>query len=354
MGEVSMSVALPDARTLSVKELETLRLRAIHGRELGYHAYQVAKILGVTRETVSRWWTDYQARGIEALTPHPPGPPEGTGAALSPDQAEEVQQVLDSKSPEEAGIPAPLWNRRAVGQLIEKKCGVKLAVRTAGKYLAKWGYTSKRPTRHARLQDPQEVREWIDNVYPHIEKRAAREGAEIYWCDETGVMADQHPGYGYARKGQPATIEVPDRHLGVNTISAITNEGKVRFMTYEKTFTAAVFLMFLARLLRGASGKLFVIVDRLQAHDTAAVEAWALAHQDRLELFYMPSRAPELNPDEYLNNALKQEVHRECLPADKESLKDQVLKTMSKFARLPQMVANLFFHPDVQYAAAVV
>ena len=66
-----------------------------------------------------------------------------------------------------------------------------------------------------------------------------REGAEIYWCDETGVAADQHPRRGYAREGQPATMEVPDPHIRINQISAISNEGAVRFMTYKGTMTAA-------------------------------------------------------------------------------------------------------------------
>ena len=41
------------------------------------------------------------------------------------------------------------------------------------------------PSRHAKDQDPEEVRRWLEETYPAIEQRAAREGAEIYWCDET-------------------------------------------------------------------------------------------------------------------------------------------------------------------------
>ena len=49
------------------------------------------------------------------------------------------------------------------------------------------------PSRHAKDQDPEEVRRWLEETYPAIEQRAAREGAEIYWCDETGEVADQQP-----------------------------------------------------------------------------------------------------------------------------------------------------------------
>ena len=67
--------------------------------------------------------------------------------------------------------------------------------------------------------------------------------------------------------------------------------------------------------MRGTTGKIFLVVDRLQAHQTPAVRAWVAARNDRLELFPLPRRAPELNPDEYLNNDLKGGVNAAGLPA---------------------------------------
>ena len=119
-------------------------------------------------------------------------------------------------------------------------------------------------------------------------------------CDETGVAADQHPGCGYARKGQASTMEVPDSHIRMNMISAISNEGTVRFMTYLQAMNAALFITFLQRLLRGLPGRLFVIADHLPAHDRKAVHDWAAKHKERMELFYLPRRSPEINPDDQL------------------------------------------------------
>ncbi len=182
-----------------------------------------------------------------------------------------------------------------------------------GDYLKRWGYTAKKPGRHSKNQDPEEVRTWLEETYPAIEKRANEEGADIYWCDETGRQADQQPGYGYAKKGKPATMKVPDSHIRVSQISAISNEGSVRFMTYTQTMTAALFIVFLGKLVAGRSRKLFLIVDRLKAHDAAAVEAWVAEHQDQIELFYLPRYSPERNPDEYLNNDLKGGVNNDRL-----------------------------------------
>ena len=348
-----MAITLPDARQLSDDILEALRLRALNGRELGFTEADLANLLGVSRETVCRWWSAYNAHGIDALPHERTGRPLGSGRLLSDQQASKVQRLLDENSPEDLGIPAPLWNRRAVRDLIHQECGVLLAVRTVGKYLERWGYTAKKPSRHAKKQHPQEVRQWLEETYPAIEKRAVEEGAEIYFCDETGANADEHPGTGYAREGQPATAEVPDPHIRMSQISAISNTGEVRFMTYARTMNAALFLAFLGRLLRSTTGKLFLIVDRLQAHQTPAVKEWVAAHGDRIEVFALPRRAPERNPDEYLNNDLKGQVSAEGLPDSKEELRSRIQGFMRKLLHFPEHVRSYFRHPCAQYAAAI-
>src|SRR5947207_15023022 len=122
-------------------------------------------------------------------------------------------------------IPDPLLSRRSVRDLIRQQCQVALAVRTVGLYLRRWGFPAKRPRRHARDQDPEEVRQWLEETYPAIEGRAAREGAEIHWCDEVGVAADRHPARGYAPQGEPATLEVPGEPLRADPHPHITNSA---------------------------------------------------------------------------------------------------------------------------------
>lgn len=348
-----MAILLPDARELSDDVLEALRLRALRGCELGLTEVQVADLLGLARETVCRWWSAYADHGVAALPHRRSGRPVGSGRALSDAQAQHLQRLLRAHQPEELSIAAPLWTRRAVRDLIRKECDLALAERTVGRYLQRWGFTLKRPRRHARDQDPDEVRQWLEETYPAIEARAEREGAEIHWGDEVGVAADQQPARGYAPQGEPATQDVPDPHIRANQISTITNRGEVRFMTYTQTMTAALFLVFLERLLRSTTGKVFLIVDRLRAHMTPAVQAWVAAHQERLEVFYLPPYAPELNPDEYLNNDLKGQVNATGLPHDKTEVRSHIQAFMRRLLHLPEHVMNYFQHPSVQYAADI-
>ena len=148
-------------------------------------------------------------------------------------------------------------------------------------------------------------------------------------------------------------METPRPHIRVNQITAISNEGAVHFMTYPGSLTAAVFLLFLTKLVAGARRKILLIADRLQAHQTPEVLAWLEAHRDRIEVFYLPTYAPELNPVEYLNNDLKGTVNKAGLPDDKGTLSAHIMVFMVYLAAVPKHVISYFLHPRVQYAAPV-
>jgi transposase len=347
-----MAISLPDTRSLSDEVLEALRLRALRGCEMGLAHTHVAEMLGVRAETVSRWWAAYNSQGLDAVPHERTGRPLGSGRTLTDEQATHIQQLIDSKSPDELGIAAPLWSRRAVRDLIDKEFGIWMPVRTVGDYLHRWGYTAKRPRRLANDQDPEEVRTWLEETYPLIEAQAKQEDADIFWCDETGVAADEYPRLGYAREGQRATMKVPKQHIRINMISAINNEGELRFMTYKETMDGALFIDFLRRLLRTTSRKILLIGDYLSAHDSAEVDNWLEDHQDQIELFFSPHRSPELNPDEFLNNDLKGNVHEQGLPNSKKELRSRVQRFMRTLYHWGARVASYFEPPSVQYAAA--
>jgi transposase len=352
MEERIMAVTLPDARQLSDEVLEALRLRALRACEMDLTEAEIAEILGVSRETVSRWWTAYARGGLDALPDERTGRPVGSGRTLTDERGAHIQQLIDENSPAKLGIKAPLWSRAAVRELIHKEYGIWMPVRTVGEYLKRWGYTAKKPCRHANDQDPQEVKVWLEETYPDIERQAEQEDAEILWTDECGVDADHHPGTGYARKGERANMEVPHSHIRRSVISAVGNHGEFHFMTYSGTLNAALFIVFLEGLLTETPKKIYLITDRLSAHDCEEVWDWVEEHSDRIAMFLLPRRSPELNPDEYLNNDLKGNVHRAGLPNSKDELADRIHAFLLKLLQLPGHVMSYFRHPSVQYAAA--
>jgi transposase len=346
-----MAIELPDGRSESNDVLDALRLRAVHARELGYAVVDIAAILGVREETVSRWCSRYEQGGQEALPGDRTGRPTGSGRRLTGEQERRIQEAIETKSPQELEITSALWTRQAVQELIKQQFGIRLPIRTVGEYLKRWGFTPQKPVRKAYKQDPEEVAEWLETKYPEIESRAAKEGGEIHWGDETGVRSTCQHSRGYARPGATPELIVPGSRFSVNMISTITNQGKVRWMIYPGKMNAALFIVFLARLIAGATKKVFLIVDHLSVHEAAAVDEWLADKKDRIEVFYLPKYAPERNPDEYLNCDVKANINTDGLPKDREELSGKLRRFMQRLAKLPARVASYFEHKCIAYAA---
>jgi transposase len=347
-----MAIELPDGRCESNEVLDALRLRAVHAREQGYAVVTIAALLGVREETVSRWCSQYEHGGQEALPGDRTGRPVGSGRLLQEEQEQRLQQLIDTKSPQELAIPSALWTRAAVQVLIQHQVGLRLPIRTVGLYLQRWGYTPQKPVRKAYKQDPKAVAEWLEKTYPEIERRAAQEGGEIHWGDETGVRSTCQHQRGYARPGVTPELPVSGSRFSVNMISTITNQGKVRWMIYTGKMNAALFVVFLTRLLAGASKKIFLIVDHLSAHEAVAVEEWLADQQEKIEVFYLPKYTPERNADEYLNCDVKGNINGEGLPKDRAELKDKLQRFMQRLSKLPARIASYFKHKYIAYAAA--
>ena len=102
---------------------------------------------------------------------------------------------------------------------------------------------------------------------------------------------------------------LPAKPQRINLISTVTNQGKVRFMVYRETMKAKTLIRFMRRLIKDVERKVFVIFDNLRVHHSKLVHEWLEEHREQIEVFYLPSYSPELNPDEYLNCDLKVGVH---------------------------------------------
>src|SRR4051794_20007022 len=116
-----MAIELPDGRRVSNEVLDALRSRAIHARESGYAVVDIAAILGVRQETVSRWCSQYVRGGKEAFPGDRTGRPIGSGRLLDSEQEGGIRQAIETKTPRELTIPSALWTRQAVRELIRQR-----------------------------------------------------------------------------------------------------------------------------------------------------------------------------------------------------------------------------------------
>ena len=341
-----------DLRTATKEVKEDIRKRAIRMIRQGHKQSEVSRMLGVNKNSVTTWYSNYRKHGTKGLKEKARGHKKGEGRILSPLQEKEVQHMIIDKMPDQLKLPYGLWTRQAIRELIKREFGIKIAIRTMGDYLHRWGFTPQKPKKRAYEQNPKAVQRWLKEEYPAISKSAKKEKAEIHWGDETGVRNDCQYGRSYAPKGKTPVKDKMAKRISLNMISTVTNQGKVRFMTFKGTMNSSVFLDFLKRLIKGAKNKIYLILDNLKVHHSKLVKEWAKKNEDKIALFFLPSYSPERNPDEYLNCDLKYGLAQKVAPKNEKQLKKNVRSHMKLLQKNPDRVARYFKHKSINYAAA--
>lgn len=345
-------VKVRDFRKLDAATQAELRRVAVRMVQAGKTRTEAAAAVGVNRRFVGSWVTAVEQSGEAALAGGQRGRRPDEQKALSAEQEKQLQRLIRTRCPEQLELPFALWTREAVGLLIERETGVRLSSRsTIGSYLRGWGFTPQRPRKRATERREPSVRRWLQRDYPAIARRAKAEGAEIHWGDETGLSNQANYGRSFAPEGKTPVITRPAARFTASMISTLTNLGTLRFRVFEGALTAVLFLDFLRRLVSGAPRKVFLIVDNLRVHRARLVTAWVAANTDRVELFYLPPYAPEHNPDEFLNNDVKQEMARRRIPKSKAALKSGLRSYMRSLQRRPAKVRAFFLATSTQYAA---
>lgn len=340
-----------DMRSLSRQARHERRVQVIRLREAGYRYDEIAAQTGLSRTGVFDICKRYAQGGAPALQDAIGGRHVGEGRLLSGEQEQEIRRLICSSTPDQLTLPHALWTRGAVAELIAQRFGLRLQVRTMGKYLFRWGFTPQKPMRRAYEQSPAAVRKWLEQDYPVIAARARFEGAEIHWGDETGLRSDDVRGRSFAPKGKTPVVRVNSKRAGLSVISTVTNKGSMRWKIFEGAVNATLLIDFMTRLIQGAPRKIFLILDNLRVHHCKPVKAWLAAHEDDLEVFYLPSYSPELNPDELANADIKQAVTTQAPARTRLQLVKATSKHLRSVQKRPERIRRYFEHEPVRYAA---
>ena len=340
-----------DMRKLAPAAQEERRRQVIGLRQSGASYAAIAAQVGLSQTGVFDICKRFAATGEKGLVSGKRGRKPDEQRQLTTAQEREIKRLICRHMPDDLGLDFALWSRVAVSALIQRQYGVRLAVRTTGKYLARWGFTAQKPLRRAYEQQPAAVRDWLRHEYPAIVARARRAHGVIFWGDETGLRADDVRGRSYAPRGKTPVVRPNHRRIGLGLISAVSNKGEVRWMVLDGAIQAPVLIRFLQRLIRDTQRKVFLILDRLPVHRSALVRDWLATHRGTIEVSYLPPYCPELNPDEGLNADLKQHVTRKAPMRSKQQLKQAAISHMRRLAKSPARVRGFFHQKPVRYAA---
>jgi transposase len=338
-----------DGRGLTHATLTELRKRGVAAVQSGESPTQVAATLGVNLRTLFRWLALYRRGGWDQLDARKRGgrPPKLDGHALR-----WIYRTLSSKNPQQLNFPFALWTAAMVQTLIAERYKVKLSHSSVCRLLHQLGLSAQRPLWRAYQQNPEAVKQWLATEYPTIQRRARREDATIFFADEAGVRSDYHSGTTWGQRGRTPVVSSTGARFGVNLISAVSAQGQLRFMLTKGRVTAAVFMDFLKRLLVNAPAPIFVVVDGHPTHRAKSVARFVAAQAGKLALFFLPPYSPELNPDEFVWNDLKNHGTGRKLITSLSQLRQTVISHMRQLQMLPDLVRSFFRAPATRYARA--
>lgn len=246
--------------------LTEVQRRVVAATESGVTQVDVARVFGVSRQTVARWVRIYRHGGEEMLRARPRGRRPGERLALSPAQQLWVINAFAARPPEELGLRYRMWTRQALVELINRDLGVGLSTTSIRNYMLRWGL----PTNGSLLQALRGEHATVAGQASDAAARWLPEG-ESLWADWTPVRALTRP----LVEGE-AGPELPD----VAMLRAVSNRGVLYFVAHADPLDGARVCDFLARLRDQLDRKINIVLNWQPRHNAEELSAWAAGNAD--------------------------------------------------------------------------
>ncbi|GGL57795.1 hypothetical protein GCM10014719_69030 [Planomonospora parontospora subsp. antibiotica] len=307
---------------------------------------RVAEALGVGRESISRRKRQAHSGGTEALRiKKAPGRPR----RLSPGQEQTVQAVVRDVTPRQVlGTAVVLWTRALVAMVISTWFGIGLSVAATGRLLHGLGLSVQRPVYRSPRRDEAAIARWMGAVFPRIHRGARRRGAVVLFADEMSLRVDHRSGTTWGVVGQTPVAHAGAGRRSVKMFSALASDGTLRYRLGHGSMDRWAFLGFCTQLLRTITRPIVLIVDGSSIHTARAVRDFTARSGGRLRLFFLPAYAPELNPDEWVNQNIKARTAREAV-ADEHEPAAVMHRGMRRLQKRFDIVRGFFADPHLAY-----
>jgi transposase len=312
----------------------------------GVPAKSIMAALKLSRTTYFEWKKAYRERGSDGLKVRPL---PGAAPKLTDRQSSQLRGWLAGRDPRQFQFDFALWTRKIVRDLIRQQFGVEMTPQGVGKLLHRLGLSPQRPLYRAYQQDPEAVRRWKEDQFPAIRAQARREGAEVYFGDESGVRTDHHAGTTWAPGGTDAGR---GGHRGT-----YVGQHDLRGLPGWRAQVRRVLRQLQRHRIRGVpeetharcSRARLPVLDNVSFHKAPIVKDYVASLEGQLKLFFLPGYSPQLNPDEWVwKNVKHDDIKRRGLQRGSE-LFGIATRTLERLQRLPETIRGFFRDPALAY-----
>ncbi|WP_442806718.1 helix-turn-helix domain-containing protein [Streptomyces sp. NBC_01750] len=267
-----------DARKLSADGLEDLRRCAVAAVESGVPRTEVARLYGVSRQTVGAWVRAYRLEGSDALRPRRRGRRPGDQLALSSARQLWMLRTMTTTTPDKVGLRDVLWTWQSLAELAHREFGVALATTTIRNYLTRWGFRPAGSQPIRMLPRRAAVAHGLRATTGAMRTGAGT--AEAQRSPATETLWTDHARVRWCVCGLP---EDPDFgvFLHSDVLFAVTSRGAVLFTPARDPYDGAEIREFYARLLSRRCGPVVIVPGWEPTRRTELLDLWISTHTER-------------------------------------------------------------------------
>jgi transposase len=317
----------------------------------GIKQNKAGEMFGFSKTSVSKYVREYKIFGEASFSYKRRGVSKRTGSLISEAQEKSLIAAVLHHNPDELGLEHTLWTSRVISKYLSQSFCVNYSGRGIRNLMKRLGFSSQKPIKMAYQRDPVKIKEWLEITYPKIKVRASQEKARIYWADEMGIQSTDNRGRTYGLVGQTPTIKKSGTRFRCNVLAAISPQGFMNWMVFDSNFNQQKFIAFLGRMIRQIKQKVFLIVDNHKVHHSKKVKNYVEKHKDNLEIFFLPPYAPDLNPQELVNQDIKANANNFKPLTNLNNLMINVRYYLTTIQFNFAKIINFFKKKEVTYAA---
>lgn len=316
------------------RRFEALRLKGCH-----WYERDIARAVGVTEVSVSRWFAKARVGGESALLSRAiPGRP----ARLSSAQQAMIPEFL-WHGPEAYGFRGAVWTCARVAKVIDEEFGVAYEKSEVSRLLKQLGWTPQTPIQRASQRDEQAIELWREATWPRLLREAKTDRRTLVFVDEAGFYLLPSVVKTYAPIARTPILRAKLTRDHLSVMGGMTPSGRVYTLTRQESLNGSHSVEFLVHLMRVASPRLLVIWDGSPIHRRTLVKDFVEDTRGKVRLEALPGYAPDLNPwDEGGWNHLKNVEMRNLACKDVEQLHEQFHLAVARLRRKAWLIRSFF------------
>ena len=175
------------------------------------------------------------------------------------------------------------------------------------------------------------------------QKKCLRLGAEIVFEDEFGLSFSEPVSFTWAPRGQTPQIKrIGKYRRETSTMVGLTISGKIYKRHFDGSVNSEKLIEGLKHFQRHIKKPLILIWDRSPIHRAKIVKAHLEKHPE-IHMEFLPSYAPELNPEEYCHGNVKRRL-KNAIFFSKAEIRKSLDTGFSHLRKRPDILLGCFQH----------